>query len=212
MASLVLTDWIPMPGSQALRIAIKGTAVGGTLSSDATLSGLTVTAGGTDLVTFASGTTDYAASVANDVAEVTVTAMTTDSGATIEYLDGDDMTLTDADTGVTGHQVAVAVGETVIKVKVTAEDGNATQTYMVTVTRAAAMTPTCTLNTGDLWCGVVTVGALELFGSTVGYGFSVDDGTGALSDTGFSVGTNLYTIDGVWIGTGGSAGNSSISV
>ena len=53
------------------------------------------------------------------------------------------------------------MGETVIKVKVTAEDGNATQTYMVTVTRAAAMTPTCTLNTGDLWCGVVTVEALE---------------------------------------------------
>ena len=39
-----------------------------------------------------------------------------------------------------GHQVALAEGETVIKVKVTAEDGNATQTYMVTVTRAAAMT------------------------------------------------------------------------
>ena len=53
------------------------------------------------------------------------------------------------------------MGDTVIKVKVTAEDGNATQTYMVTVTRAAAMTPTCTLNTGDLWCGVVTVGAVD---------------------------------------------------
>ena len=134
--------------------------------------------------------------MANDVAEVTVTAMTTDSGATIEYLDGDDATLTDADTGVTGHQVALAVGETVIKVKVTAEDGNATQTYMVTVNRAAAMTPTCTLNTGDLWCGVVTVGALELFGSTVAYGFTDSvNRTSALSDTGFSVGTNNYTID-----------------
>ena len=106
----------------------------------------------------------YTASVASTVAEVTVTPTTTDSGATIEYLDGDDATLTDADTGVTGHQVALAEGDTVIKVKVTAEDGNATQTYMVTVTRAAAMTPTCTLNTGDLWCGVVTVGAVEISG------------------------------------------------
>ena len=113
---------------------------GGTPSSDATLSALTVTAGGTDLVTFASGTTDYTPMVANDVDEVTVTAMTTDSGATFEYLDASDMTLTDADTGVTGQQVTLAVGDTVIKVKVTAEDGNATQTYMVTVTRAAAMT------------------------------------------------------------------------
>ena len=109
-------------------------------TADATLSDLTVTAGGSDLVTFASGTTDYAASVANTVAEVTVTAMTTDSGATIEYLDGDDATLTDADTSDPGHQVAVVEGDNVIKVKVTAADGNATQTYVVTVNRAAAAT------------------------------------------------------------------------
>ena len=143
--------------------------------------------------------------MANDVEEVTVTAMTTDSGATIEYLDASDMTLEDADTGVTDLQVAVAVGDTVIKVKVTAEDGNATQTYKVTVTRAAAMTPTCTLNTGDLWCGVVTVGVLEILGSTVAYGFT-GSGTGALSDTGFPVGTNSYTIDFVTVGTGTNAG------
>ena len=67
------------------------------------------------------------------------------------------------------------MGETVIKVKVTADvDGNATQTYMVTVDRAAAMTPTCTLNTGDLWCGVVTVGAIELLGATIAYGFTAE--------------------------------------
>ena len=126
------------PSGNEIEIAVKGTAVGGgTPSSDATLSALTVTAGGTDLVTFASGTTDYTAMVANDVAEVTVTAMTTDSGAAIEYLDGDDMTLEDADTGVTDLQVALAVGDTVIKVKVTAED-TTTKTYTVTVNRAAA--------------------------------------------------------------------------
>ena len=76
-----------------------------------------MTAGGTDLMTFASGTSDYAASVANDVEEVTVTAMTTDSGAMFEYLDGDDATLTDADTSDPGHQVVLAVGDTVIKVR-----------------------------------------------------------------------------------------------
>ena len=118
-------------------IAIKGYEATGTPSSDATLSGLTVTAGGTDLVTFASGTTTYASSVANDVDEVTVTAMTTDSGAMFEYLDGDDATLTDADTSDPGHQVVLAVGDTVIQVKVTAADAS-TQTYTVTVTRAAA--------------------------------------------------------------------------
>ena len=103
----------------------------------ATLSALTVTGGGSDLVTFVSRTTTYTAMVANAVAEVTVTAMTNDTGASIEYLDGDDATLTDAGTAA-GHQVALAEGDNVIKVKVTAADGNTTQTYTVTVTRAAA--------------------------------------------------------------------------
>ena len=188
------TNWTNDGKDVSLLIAIKGTAVGGTLSSDATLSGLTVTAGGTDLVTFASGTTTYAASVANDVAEVTVTAMTTDSGATIEYLDGDDATLTDAGTDA-GHQVAVAGSETVIKVKVTAEDGNATQTYMVTVTRAAA---TCTApdlsGQQQIWTATLTVGT-----TATGWGFNSTSSPpiGALSDTGFDVdltgATNSYT-------------------
>ena len=205
------SDWITSTGANSLQIAIKGYEATGTPtpSTDATLSALTVTAGGTDLVTFASGTTDYTPMVANDVDEVTVTAMTTDSGATFEYLDGSDMTLTDADTGVTGQQVTLAVGDTVIKVKVTAADAS-TQTYKVTVTRAAAMTPTCTLNTGDLWCGVVTVEVYEVLGSPIAYGFAST--VGALSDTGFSVGTNPYTIDGVWVGTGGGAGDLTISL
>ena len=109
-------------------------------ATDATLSALTVTGGGKYLVAFVSGTETYTASVANTVAEVTVTAMTTNSGATIEYLDGDDATLADAGTAA-GHQVAVAEGANVIKVKVTAVDGNTTQTYTVTVTRAAQDTP-----------------------------------------------------------------------
>ena len=94
--------------------------------------------------------------MANDVAEVTVTAETTDSGASIVWLDGSDMTLPDDDTSTAGQQVTLAEGDNVIKVKVTAADDNATKTYTVTVNRAA-----CTLNTGDLWCGVVTVEAVE---------------------------------------------------
>ena len=170
-----------------------------TLSMDATLSALTVTGGGSDLVTFASGTKTYTAMVASDVAEVTVTAETTDSGATVAYLDGDDATITDAGTDA-GHQVTLAVGDNVIKVKVTAEDTNATETYTVTVSRAA---PTCTLNTGDLWCGVVTVGVGTAAGSITTYGFT--SSLGSLSDTAFPIGTNDYTIDGVWTGAGSEA-------
>ena len=58
---------------------------------------------------------------------------------------------------------------------------------------------TCTPNPGDLWCGVVTVEVVEISGATVGYGFASADGIGALSDTGFPVGTNSYTIDVVYV-------------
>ena len=206
-------NWRSVPG-EAYEIRVNGTAVGGgTPSSDATLSALTVTAGGTDLVTFASGTTDYTPMVANDVDEVTVTAMTTDSGATIEYLDGDDATLTDAGTDA-GHQVAVAGSETVIKVKVTAEDGNATQTYMVTVTRAAA---TCTAPdlTGQqqIWTATLTVGT-----SATGWGFNSTSSPpiGALSDTGFDVdltgATNSYTFTRIEIVVPGFAGTEQFLI
>ena len=95
-----------------LKSAVNGTAVGGTpppVSTDATLSGLAVNDGSTDLTltpTFVSGTYAYAASVGNTVTEVTVTPMKNDSGATIEYLDASDMTLADAGTEA-GQQVTL---------------------------------------------------------------------------------------------------------
>ena len=65
--------------------------------------------------------------------QVTVTPTATTVGATIEYLDGNDAALTDADTVATGRQVALAVGLTTFKVKVT--DGTATETYTVVMER-----------------------------------------------------------------------------
>ena len=86
---------------------------------------------------FAPGTTSYTAAVANSVDEVTPT--TTDTNATVAYLNASDTTLDDADdVPANGQQVALAEGATVFKVQVTAEDGTTTQTYTVTVTRAAA--------------------------------------------------------------------------
>ena len=199
----------------AFTLRVNGTAVGGgTPPSDATLSALTVTAGGTDLVTFASDTETYTASVANDVAEVTVTATQNDSGASIDYLDGDDATLDDADTGVDGHQVTLAEGDNVIKVKVTAAD-TTTKTYTVTVTRAEAAS-TCTLNTGDLWCGVVTVGT-----SGDGVGFvaaetETDTDVGALTDNNgdqtITIGSDTYTISSLLILTSLAPGALAITL
>ena len=112
-------------------------------STDATLSALVVTYGSSEVPLspfFAPGTTAYTGSVVNAVAEVTVTPTTTHAAATIEYFDGDDVTLTDAGAAA-GHQVTVVEGDNVIEMKVTAEDTTTTETYTVTVTRLAADAP-----------------------------------------------------------------------
>ena len=169
------------------------------LSTDATLSGLTVYDGSSNLTlspSFASGTETYTASAAYDIATVTVTANKNQADATVAWLDASDATLVDADAMAAGHQVALEAGGNTFKVKVTAEDGTTTKTYTVTVNRAS---PTCTLNTGDLWCGVVTVG------NATGYdGYVSARSIGALSDTTFSVGTNNYTINVIYVQTGGA--------
>ena len=78
-------------------------------------------------------------SVPNGDDEATVTATANHAGAEVQILDGSDMELTDADGTAEGHQVALAVGANVIKVKVTAADGATTRTYTVTVTRAGGL-------------------------------------------------------------------------
>ena len=97
------------------------------LSTDATLSGLELS--GVDFGGFDPATTGYAAGVANDVTETTVTAAANDEAASYTVkLDG----VADSD-GV----IPLAVGSNVIAVEVTAEDGETSRTYTVTVTRAA---------------------------------------------------------------------------
>ena len=94
-------------------------------SSDAALSSLALS--GVTLE-FDPATTTYTAEVGNDLAETTVTPTVNDDGATyVVRLDGA------ADEDGT---VPLAVGENVISVVVTAEDGETTRTYTVTVTRA----------------------------------------------------------------------------
>ena len=103
-------------------------------SADASLSDLSLSAGTLDPV-FASGTDSYTADVGSGVGAITVTAMTSDGDARVEYLDADDAPIEDDDTVTAGHQVALAVGANIIRVKVTAADAVTTRTYTVTVTR-----------------------------------------------------------------------------
>ena len=125
-------------------LAARAPASAQTLGSDATLSGLTLSAGRLSPA-FAGGTTAYTASVGYTVTRITVVPSTTDANATVAYLDSSDMPLTDANT-VTGEQdVDLAVGETVVKVQVTAEDTSTVQTYTVTITRTAEDSPDITV-------------------------------------------------------------------
>ena len=116
-------------------------------SSDATLSGLGLTwddAGtATDIALsplFNASTTSYTASVSNGVDRITIAGTKSDSGARVDYFDGTDSALTDADGNATGFQVNLGIGANTIKTKVAASDGETTQTYTVVVTRAAGDT------------------------------------------------------------------------
>ena len=109
------------------------------VAMDPTLSAL-VLSDGTDLVeltpAFDSATQSYTTMVGNSVASVTVTATVADDSATVT-VNG----LAVA-SGSPGDAIDLEVGENVITVVVTAEDGATTSTYTVTVTRALSMDAT----------------------------------------------------------------------
>ena len=100
-------------------------------SADATLSNLTLS-GVTLEQAVLPATTEYTASVLHAVSRITVTPTPTHANAQVAFVD-----TTDADLGADGHQVDLDVGDNVITVTVTAEDGTTTQAYKLTVTRNA---------------------------------------------------------------------------
>ena len=103
-------------------------------SSDATLSGISLSHG-TLNPTFAATTMSYTASVPNGVEHVTLEHTKGDSGAEVTILDADNEVVDDANVSP-GFQVDLNVGSNAIKLRVTAEDGSAMQTYAVTITRS----------------------------------------------------------------------------
>ena len=109
----------------AVLIGLTPTVLAQSQSNDATLSGLTLN--GVDFGTFASGTITYTASVDSGVTETTVTPTPNHSGSSYVIKRGGE---TDED-----GEIALSAGSNVITVEVTAEDGQTTKTYSVTVTR-----------------------------------------------------------------------------
>ena len=156
----------------------------------ATLSDLTLSQG-TLSPGFAADGFTYTASVGDRVSRITVTPTKTDPNAMVEFLDGDDVALTDA-AGAAGFQVNLDVGNNVIRVKVSSADGTATQTYQVTVERLQYVCAAPDLSGRlDVWSATMTVG-----GSGTYLGFDRIDGPyGALSDRTFRYRGSDYTIE-----------------
>ena len=86
-----------------------------------------------DIGEFLSDTTQYTGSAGARVARTTVTATPTDAEAAVAIADAD------GSTDGTTRASSLAVGANEITVTVTSADGRSTRTYMVTVTRPAAL-------------------------------------------------------------------------
>ena len=164
-----------MFGVALAAIGLTPTVLAQSQSSDATLSGLTLS--DVDFGTFASDTTNYTASVGNRVRETTVSPTVNHSGATyVVELDGTE----DSD-----GEVSLSVGSNTIAIEVTAEDKVTTQTYTVTVTRAENSPPT----------GKPTIsGTPEVGGTLKGDISNIADEDGIVLD-GISSGGATYEFD-----------------
>ena len=135
-------SWGNVSFSRAFKIRLSGTVEPSEpipASTDATLSGLSVNDGTSDLTLtpgFVSGTYVYAADVGNAVEEVTLSATVNDDGAEVSgvTLDGTAVADTDFTDGITVP--SLVVGDNVIVVTVTAEETSIILTYSITVTRA----------------------------------------------------------------------------
>jgi len=118
LSSVTFTD---VQTSHKISVSVEETA-----SADATLSALTAS-GLTLSPAFDSDTTSYSGSVANSVLSTTVSATPNDDKAEVAI----------GGTAGTSKEVSLVVGSNTIEVIVTAEDGETSKTYTITVTRAA---------------------------------------------------------------------------
>ncbi len=152
-----------------LRYTVTVTRADPPAADDATLASLTLSEGSLTPA-FEPGTTDYTATVGNAVSSLELTAMTNDADAALQ-IDG-----SPADSGV-AETIGLTVGENVILIDVTAEDGTTTERYTVTVTREALST------NADL-------SALSISPGTLNPGFDPDT-----EDYTVSVGNEVDSID-----------------
>lgn len=144
------TKYLVLLGILVALLAVTGCKDSNTQSDNADLEALSLS-DVTFSPAFSADVMAYTASVPNEVSSTSVTATPEDSDATIECTPGDD-------------PIALAEGDNTIEVCVTAENGDATKTYSVVVTRAEGRIPA---ENADLE-------ALTLSAGTLTPGFNAD--------------------------------------
>jgi len=148
-------------------------------SADSSLSALAVSDASL-APAFGPSTTGYAASVANSVSSVTVSA-TAASTSTVTV------------NGATASNVPLAVGSNTITVRVTAQDGTTTTDYVITVTRAFVAPGFTDATLGAMQVGVAFADSVAAAGTPVityavaggalPAGLVLDPATGSVSGT-----------------------------
>lgn len=151
------------------------------LSTNADLASLTPDTGTLSPV-FDADTLGYAVSVPNTVASISITPTVDDASATVT-VNG-----TATASGATSAAIPLLVGETVVPVLVTAEDGITVKAYSITVTRQSAFFTWATIN------GVSTDPTANGGANLLLFAFGLPSGGGgALEYTGTFAGSGAVT-------------------
>ena len=145
---------------------------------------------------FDPGTLSYWAAVANDVRTVKLVVQTQTASQGLEYLDGDGNALADAALAAEGFQVALGVGTTIAKVKVTAPGRTAATTYTLALLRQALCSAASAQN--RIWTGNLAVA------EGAGQRGFVAGAHGGLDDTDFAYRGTARSIGSVVEGDNGS--------
>ncbi|KQO20569.1 hypothetical protein ASF10_15950 [Flavobacterium sp. Leaf82] len=153
-----------------------------TLNNVATLSNLTINEGSL-IPVFASGTTNYTATVNNTITSLTVTPTTTDANATVT-VNG-----TAVLSGSPSGAIALAVGLNVITTIVTAQDGTTLETYTITITRTEPVIVT----TGTLSALTTIYGTPSASGTFNVSGTDMLEGILVTAPSGFEVSSDNIT-------------------
>jgi gliding motility-associated-like protein len=171
------------------------------LSNDATLSGLTLSAG-TLAPPFDSGTISYAISVDNAITSITVTPTTSNANATMTV----NGTVVNRGGSFTLNNLTVGLNA-MITIIVTAQDG-ATETYTISVARLPSSI--ITLSNLTLSSGTLTP---SFNSSTLSYVASVSNATTSITVTPTATDpTEIITIGGVPVRSGNASGPIFLSL